>query len=379
MWVYPMTVNQIENNINVTSVLPDVLCNGKHRQIKIGQLIWKLNSPAEMENLAIRKLDWLNPENINGAKLIKKNAQREVWLVNVNGQCCYAKYYLRNGSFWQLKRLYRGPSCVKEWNVAQYAMAANINCVKPLAYAISANPKSRIDCLLITAGSNKTLPLAEYWQLISQKSEREKFVLQNALIDAIAELLAKAHHNGLAHSDLHPGNLLIEYHDPKKPTASLVDLHSIKINQPVSDREAIYNIAQLNQWFRQHANISQRLKLLKRYMYYRLQLSEHRNKNFEEQYFKYWAKALDRAAEIHTKKIWASRDRRVNRTSKYFAKLSLPRNWRANVFLMTKHPLEYSPASHIKFSSNDWEKALETPEKILDEFVKQTRPFKNLV
>ncbi len=372
-----MTVNQIESNIDASSVLSDTLCSQEHDKIKIGNLIWCLDNPSEIDNLAIRKIDWLNPKNIPGAKLIKKNSQRQVWRVNISGYSRYAKYYLRNGTFWQIKKLYRGPACIKEWSVARYAISANVNCVRPLAYALSTDPNSKIDCLLITAGSSQILPLAEYWEKTSAKTGKEKFVIQNTLIDAIAELLARAHHSGLAHSDLHPGNLLVEYSNPNRPKVSLVDLHSIKIARPVSDRDAIYNLAQLNQWFRQHATVSQRLKLLKKYMYYRLQLSNNKAVNFQEQAFRYWAKALNRAAEIHTRRIWASRDRRVNRTSKYFAKLSLPKNWKANVFLKTKHPLEYSYSSHLEFSSDDWKQALKNPEQILEDFVKQTRPFKN--
>ncbi len=372
-----MTVNQIESNIDVSSLLPDALCLKKQEQIQIGQLLWRLDNPADIETLAIKKFDWLNPAQIPDAKLIKKNAQREVWFININGCSCYAKYYLRNGTFWQIKKLYRGPACIKEWSVARYAITENVNCVRPLAYALSTNPNSKIDCLLITAGETQTLPLAEYWEQTSKQTSYQRFKQQNILIDAIAELLARAHHSGLAHSDLHPGNLLVEYSNANKPKVYLVDLHSIQIAQPVSDRDAIYNLAQLNQWFRQHASVTQRLKLLKRYMYYRFQLSNKQNKNFEQQTFRYWAKALDRAAEIHTKRIWASRDRRVNRTSKYFAKLRLPNNWRANVFLKTKHPLEYSPSSNLEFTPEDWRKALQNPEQMLENFVKQARPFKN--
>jgi len=373
-----MAVNQIEQEIiGTSSVLSTTLHYIGDEQIRVGQLYWRLDTPQEADNLAIDKIDWLNPANIPGARLIKKNTQREVWFVTLNGYSCYAKYYLRNGKFWQFKKFYRGPACIKEWNVARYALAHNVNCVRPLAYAISTNVDSAIDCLLITAGEARTLPLADYWEKISTEPEAEKFRHENILIDAIAELLARAHHCGLAHSDLHPGNLLVEYINPDNPKVYLVDLHSIKIAQPVSDRDAIYNIAQLNQWFRRHATITQRFKLLKRYMYYRSQLSNAISRNFSQETFQYWARALNQAAERHTKKIWASRDRRAIRTSKYFAKLTLPNHWQANVFLKTKHPLEYSPCSHFEFKADDWRGALAKPEQILENFVSQTRPFKN--
>ncbi len=372
-----MVINQIEQKIDTASILSSSLhCIGEKR-IQIGQLHWRVDNPQWIENLAVDKVDWLNPANIPGAKLIKKNAQREVWFVNINGYSCYAKYYMRNGKLWQLKRLYRGPACIKEWNVAQYALSHNVKCVKPLAYAISTDINSVIDCLLITAGEARTLPLADYWKKISTETGYIKFRYENKLIDAIAELLAKAHHCGLAHSDLHPGNLLVEYLNPTAPKVYLVDLHSIKIARPVSDRDAIYNIAQLNQWFRQHATITQRLKLLKRYMYHRSQLSNGRSGNFSQDNFRYWAQALNQAAERHTQKIWASRDRRAVRTSKYFAKLTLSNHWQANVFLKTKHSLEYSLYSHLEFNAEDWRKALAKPEELLENFVRQTRPFKN--
>ncbi|MFA5864136.1 MAG: lipopolysaccharide kinase InaA family protein [Phycisphaerae bacterium] len=361
------------------------------------QYTWKFSTPTLSRSLNTDTFDWSNPASIPGAQLIKENGQRQVWRVDLGENSYYAKLYLRNGKSWQIKRYFRGPACLKEWTVANYALEHGINCVIPLAYAVSSHTSlplrepSPVDSLLITAGIQQALPLTDYWQLLNAKpGDANRAAQIDTLEDALAELLARAHLAGLAHSDLHPGNLLVEQkrHDHKgvnnieessctKPFVCLVDLQAVRVGTPVSDREAIDNLAQLNQWFRQNATLTQRMRLLKKYMLYRKTLAHPKGRQWSNRTFKHWARALDRAAHRHAKKLLASRDRRVMRNCKYFAKLNLPNRWQAHVFLKTRHPLTYSSAAYMEFSPDHWKNVLSAPEKMLDEFVKSLRPIKN--
>ena len=325
-----------------------------------------------------RDLDWANPASIRQANLIKENDQRQVWRVILNGSAYYAKLYLNNGILSRLKRYFRGPVCLKEWTVARYALRHGINCVHPLAYAVSSGTGTSVDCLLITAGIPQTVPLTDYWMSITQNDAPDRAGRITNLEDALAELLARAHQAGLSHSDLHPGNLLVEPRESGRPVVCLVDLHSVRVGHPVSDREAIHNLAQLNQWFRQNATLTQRMRLLKRYMACRKNLAEARQgQRWSDRNFKHWAVALDRAARRHAEKLNASRDRRIMRDGKYFGKINLPDHWRAHVFLQTKHPTGYSQATHLEFTAEEWKNTLTSPEKLLDEFSRYTRPIKH--
>ncbi len=343
----------------------------------LDSLRWKLSQNDKFHSVRLESFDWNNPEDIPGTVLVKENVQRQVWLFDIGENSCYAKLYLRNGKWSHIKRCLRGPACLKEWEVAHYAISHGVNCVEPLACAISNDPSSRLDCLLITAGKSETLSLTEYWENLSPKSFSGNKKKIDLLIDSIAELLAKTHHAGMTHSDLHPGNLLVQDQNGDKPEVCLVDLHSIRFGKPISDREAIYNIAQLNQWFRQNATLLQRLRLLKRYMYYRTLLSDVARDNWAPETLPYWTRSLDQAAQRHTKKLWASRDRRIMRNSRYFASLKLPGHWNTHVFLKTKHPTGYSLTSHLDFAPDDWEEALSCPEEIISGFIEKIRPIKN--
>jgi len=339
---------------------------------------WEFAEPAVQKELHVDSLNWAEPATISGAELIKENSLRQVWRINLAGRQYYAKLYLRSGVFWQIKRYLRGPVCIKEWTVARFALLRGINCINPLAYAVSCNPTHPVDSLLITVGIANSQPLTDYWQNLTSQTYANIASRIAFLEDALAELLARAHQAGLAHSDLHPGNLLIE---PKpgepRPIVRLVDLHSVRVGKAVSDREAVYNLAQLNQWFRQNATLTQRMRLLKRYMEYRKILADHQNDKWSGKTFKFWAAELDRAVRRHAEKLLASRDRRIMRRGKYYDKFNLQDYWQVHVFLKTKHPLKYSPSTYMEFSTDQWKKTLKSPQAILDEFVHHARPIKS--
>jgi serine/threonine protein kinase len=342
------------------------------------RLVWEFSDTSPVQTLRTDVLDWSRPASIPAAELIKENALRQVWRVNLSGTFYYAKLYLRNGKYRQIKRYLRGASCIKEWRVARYALEHGINCVSPVAYAVSSTPLGYVDSLLITAGKPRALPLTDYWRnLVTQTDVVRRAARISLLEEALAELLARAHQAGLAHSDLHPGNLLVEPQPEGRPNVCLVDLHSVRVGTPVSDREAVYNLAQLNQWFRQNATLTQRMRLLRKYMAFRSRLAGPRGSRWSESTFKHWARALDRAARKHADKLLASRDRRIMRNCKYFEKIHLPDHWQAHVFLKTKHPMVYSPATGLEFAAADWQICLQDPEKMLEEFARQMRPIKN--
>lgn len=347
-------------------------------QLNPGRFTWEFSDAASVGALRTDTLDWSNPGSIETAELIKENGLRQVWRVNLAGAFYYAKLYFRNGKYRQIKRYFRGPACIKEWRVARYALEHGINCVHPVAYGVAATPAGTVDSLLITAGRPSARPLTDHWKvLLDQPDGARRAARVTALEDAVAELLARAHQAGLAHSDLHPGNLLVEDCGDGRPNVYLVDLHSVRVGTPVSDREAVDNLAQLNQWFRRNATLTQRMRLLKRYMAYRGRLAEGRDARWASGTFKYWARALDRAARKHADKLLASRDRRIMRSCKYFDRIDLPDRWRAHVFLKTKHPMLYSLATNLEFATEDWRRCLQDPRKMLEDFARQARPIKN--
>ena len=361
----------------VTSDQPDHTANSGPSDTISGPtpLNWQFAYTESATQLDVNKLNWLNPRQIGG-ELIKENVQRQVWRIRLGEKSFYLKLFLRAGRWWRLKRWLRGPACLKEWRVARYACEKGINCVRPVAYALCNGEPSPVDCLLITEGIPKSASLTEYWDRLTDDCQSQPARTIAELEDAVAELLAKAHEGGIAHSDLHPGNLLVEPSDPRVKV-HLVDLHSIRTGRAVSHRVALENLAQLNQWFRQHATITQRMRLLKRYMVYRHQLGTWSNGTWAPDTFKHWARLLGHATQTHSRRLWASRDRRVLKTSRYFTCIRLPNYWRGHVFLRSKHRWPCSAASHLSFRADDWKRILECPEALVEHLLAQSRPIKH--
>lgn len=348
-------------------------------------LDWEFAEPDGKDQLQVDQLDWTQPSALEKAELIKENVHRQVWQVKLAGTSYYVKLYLRHGRWWFLKRLFRGPACVKEWRVAKYAMKKNVNCVRPVAYAISKDPVGKLDCLLVTKGLSDALQLTKYWQQLFANGTSNRSDTLRRLKDALAELLAKTHQAGIAHSDLHPGNLLVrgpangndQTTDASGTNAHLVDLHSVRTGRAVSDRLAAANLAQLNQWFRQNATVSQRMRLLKRYLVFRGLLGSQSNGMLAAKTFRRWVRSLDRAATNHARRLYGSRDRRVMRTGKYFAKLTLNNRWKGHVFLRSKHGYPCSTASKLVFTLKDWKPVLARPQELIESLLRQSRPIKN--
>jgi len=330
------------------------------------KLTWRGRDGFDLSRLTDHPLQWTNLSQYPFARLIKENAKRQVWRIQLGNRFYYAKlYYVKSRGSW-LKRRLRGPACVKEWQVARFALQHDIACIKPVAYAVCNDRRCPLDCILITEAVGDAMPLADYWLYLHTDGSRPRRCLLTDLQDNLARLLAAAHHAGMAHADLHPGNLLVQAgRQGRSLRVVFVDLQNVRIRRTVSDKQAMASLAQLNQWFRKHATLTERMRLLKSYVRWRRELNGPGDAGGRFD-LKRWAGELDKAAARHASRLWASRDRRVMRHGKYFARLKLPDRWRAHVFLKTKHPMAFSPASYRQFDARQWRRILEDVPAFLD-------------
>lgn len=306
--------------------------------------------------------DWPSLEHDPRARLIKSNDSRQVWRVEWNGQALFVKI-CRPGRQWAaLRRLLLGSDASREKRVADDALARGIDTVTPLAIASAPLDRRKPVSILITLGLPHALALNEFWAGLDPRRPGDRR-LRNQVIDATARLIAHAHENGFEHTDLHAGNVLIEMNGQTGCRALFVDLLNIRTHRAVSDQGVLRNLAQLNQWFRSHATLTDRIRFLNRYLVWRARLGrsgpagtaiESNRRNL--------LAALERAAIEHANTLYAKRDRRALRTGRYFARLRLANNWTANVFLESKHPVEGSPASQLRLSVEQWKKWLGCPE-----------------
>lgn len=306
-------------------------------------------------------LDWFNLTEGPNCTLVKRNSQRDVWRVRCRGRDYFAKLYHPNGWVAKAKLLVRGPIALCEWEVGRYGSAHGIATVIPVATAWTGTRGSGGPSLLITEAVNDGIPLNDFWVAI--RDDRAKARL---LTDSLARLIARSHQCGFQHGDMHPGNILVREQSPRCE-ALFVDLHKVHIAATVSQRQAVKNLAQLNQWFRSHASRAQRRRFLVDYAVYRREyaLASPFAQDLHLEPGRLIAE-LQAQAERHAAALWSKRDRRVVKNSRYFARIKPASGWRGHVLLSCKHPSAAASASKLDYTKKQWKEWLAEPLSLVD-------------
>lgn len=311
---------------------------------------------------------WLNPEGQDGWRRIKANSLREVWRAPLGGRVFFVKYYRINGPASRLRAMLRGPACLAEWNSGIYALGAGIAAVQPAGYAVNVRRQGGTQSLLVTEGVEPAQPLNEFWaSLASDVQPRRRREDARQVIELLGEMIARAHQAGFEHMDMHAANILVQPTAIRRYRTLFVDLHSARLGGPLSDRAVVRNLAQLNQWFRRHASIGDRIRFLRAYFRWRNEYEQ----AFEharplELTFEQLVKALVDEADTHAQRLWAQRDRRVRRSGRYFSRIRLPGRWRGSVFVRCKQPLAESRASTLVLDKAWWRRQLASPLRWFD-------------
>lgn len=305
---------------------------------------------------------WREPLK-QGWEKIKQNGAREVWRANIGGTIYYLKYYALKSWLDRFKQFVRGPACQTEWKGGIYALNANIPAARPAGYTVKLHYGGRWCSLLVTEAIQPAYPLNEYWHMVQADDDAQRRRRDTAqLIERLAEMIARAHQAGFEHLDMHAANILVQPLAPRQYRTVFVDLHSARLGAPVSDRAAVRNLAQLNQWFRRESTLGDRLRFLRAYLRWRNEY-EHAFVHarplglaFEELF-----RALIDAAERHARQLWAQRDRRARRSGRYFARLRLGGGWRGMAFASCKHKQDDSRVSNLTLDAGWWRQQLKNP------------------
>ena len=311
---------------------------------------------------------WQEPDSQKWER-VKVNPARSVWRASINGHTYFLKYYTQDDWRSRLKKALRGPICAIEFNNGLYALKAGVPTVPTIAYCSSLRYQGHDCSLLITQALEPVYPLNEYWDLLQGDENAERCRRdRQVLIDLLAEMIAKAHQAGFEHRDMHAANILVHPLGRRRYETAFVDLQSIHVGRSLDDWAVVENLGLLNQWFRRHAGICDRLRFLRRYLRWR---------NEYEQSFKParalgmtfdgLVYALSDNASRHADWLWSKRDRRIRRSGKYFSKLRLSGGWRGHVFLQSKRPSPESSATSMILSRDWWKSQLQTPLELLEQ------------
>ncbi|MEK6644328.1 MAG: lipopolysaccharide kinase InaA family protein [Planctomycetota bacterium] len=325
-----------------------------------GAYQWRIAS-THYDTLNASDINWFNLREAPGCSLVKRNSQRDVWRVRCRGRDYFAKLYHPNGWVAKAKLLVRGPIALREWEVGRYGAAHGIATVIPVATAWTGTRGSGGPSLLITEAINDGVPLNEFWQSI-----RDDRLKARQLTDSLARLIARSHQCGFQHGDMHPGNILVR-ENSARCDALFVDLHKVHIAARVSQRQAVKNLAQLNQWFRSHATRAQCRRFLVDYAAYRREFAlaspfaQDLQIDAGRLIFELQAQAVR-----HAEALWSKRDRRIVRNTRYFAQIKPAAGWRGHVLLACKHPSAAAAASKLEYTKKQWKEWLAEPLSLVD-------------
>lgn len=310
---------------------------------------------------------WSNPAG-QGWERVKHNAARIVWRARINGSVYFLKYYLQQSWSDAIKRLWRGPTCEIEFKSGTYALAMGIPAVRPAGFCARLICDGRTCSLLVTEAVEPAYALNEFWETLGGDENATRRRRDCAyLIDLLAEMIAHAHQAGCEHRDMHASNVLVHTIGPRRYETVFVDLQSARLGMPLSDRAVVRNLGQLNQWFRRHASIGDRLRFLRRYLRWRNEYEQ----AFEharplDMPYEQLVRALVANAERHAERLWAKRDRRSRRSGRYFSRIRVGGGWRGMVYLRCKRPAEESRASSLVLDRGWWRGQLAKPPRWFD-------------
>lgn len=329
-------------------------------------LRWHFAPGTEDLQAATRDVPWANLGACSCAQRVKVAENRDVWRIDLPNKTIYAKCYRSCSAVKRVVEAVRGLAAKREWKALRQASKLGVQAPDPIGYArAQTSSGAGYDAILVTAAMPADAQsLEEAWLQVTTDPGLAARQRKYRIIDALAELIARAHAGGLFHRDLHVNNVLI-FRNGHGPTAAMIDLHNARLCRGVNLSGVRSNLVQLNQWFARHATRTDRLRFLKAYCgYLRRQLSIPQQAT-EIYGHKAFAQHVLKQSHRYAARLYRKRDRRILKRNKYFASLQLSGGWAARVALDIKHGRPYTHSLNQLPSKKEWAEMLNDPAGLL--------------
>ncbi len=211
----------------------------------------------------LRLGEWLAAEQ---AHIVKHGPHRTVYHVVLPGLDFYLKHNRLADCRAKLRELVRPSKARSEYEHARAVAARGVPTFEPLALGEPSRGRAARDSFLITRALPETRPLHSFLETtLPQWPAPRQTRLRQRLAAALAHLLARMHDAGIAHHDLHPGNLLLRLDASDGVELFLIDLHAVRIGPPLSWRARRANLILLNRWFALRSLRTDRLRFWRAY------------------------------------------------------------------------------------------------------------------
>jgi serine/threonine protein kinase len=230
-----------------------------------GDVRWQIRPGLEhlFAPEGLRLNEWLAAGR---AHIIKHGPHRTVYHVILPGLDFYLKHNRLADCRARLRELVRPSKARIEYEHAREVAARQVPTFEPLALGEPSRGSAARDSFLITRALPETRPLHSFLETsLPQWPPPRQARLRQRLAVALAQLLAHMHDTGIAHHDLHPGNLLLRLDADDRVELFLIDLHAVRIGSPLAWRARRANLILLNRWFSLRSQRANRLRFWRIY------------------------------------------------------------------------------------------------------------------
>jgi hypothetical protein len=282
-------------------------------RVDAGGVRWQV-APAYREELlgpdGLRLAEWLRRGQ---AAVVKHGPHRTVYRVALAGGSVYVKHYrLADVRAW-LRQLVRPAKARMEFDRALRVAARRVPTVVPLA--VGQRGPGPGESFLITRSLDDAETLTAFIEATLPVLGRSRHArVRQRLAVVLGEMVARLHEAGIAHRDLHAGNVLVRLETGDQPAVYLIDLHDVHVGRPLSWRARRENLVLLNRWFLLRASRSDRRRFWKAYV----AAGGVPPAADEEAWL---GRQLERITWRSNLRFWRHRDRRCLRANRYYARV----------------------------------------------------------
>jgi tRNA A-37 threonylcarbamoyl transferase component Bud32 len=255
------------------------------------------------------------------AAAVKDGPHRTVYRIQLPGVRVYYKRCKLMGIRGYLRQCLRPPKAKMEFDRAQKIRERGIATIEPLAWGVQTN-RLIGESFLITRALPDSVPLGQLlgggWRVEgggivpffpSPSTLHSPHALRQRITSELGRFLAQLHEAGIAHPDLHAGNLLLTWEGDDRPRFYLIDLHDIEIGAPLSWKASRANLILLNRWAQLRTSHADRARFAHAYFAGRTTNSIDVLRAIRE---------LELATAESNFNFWRGRDRRCLGTNRYF-------------------------------------------------------------
>jgi tRNA A-37 threonylcarbamoyl transferase component Bud32 len=266
-----------------------------------GAIRWHL-SAAGRDALLPAHLDLVEHLQRGTAQIVKHGPHRTVYKICLGDFNIFWKHCRISDIGSYLRQCIRPPKARLEFDSALALAARGVATVEPLAWGKSwwrlFGPSHLITRELVGATPLHTFLL-----------ERSKGRPRRDAAALLGQYLAQLHEAGVAHPDLHPGNVLVVIDLSGQPRFHLLDIHNVRIGAPLTPEQSRENLAVFNRWFIMRSERSDRLRFWNRYAEVR---------RFGTDEMRTLARDIEKRTFESNQAFWKKRDDRCVASNRYF-------------------------------------------------------------